>query len=63
MSTMETDFLSIKGNEVFQEIVISRVSCSSMFSVQFCFLDNNPSYGKKLMLKDKCDRGISRHVR
>ena len=34
MRTMETDFLSIKGNEVVEELIfISRVSCSSMFSV------------------------------
>nr|XP_058961078.1 uncharacterized protein LOC131788010 isoform X2 [Pocillopora verrucosa] len=28
-----------------------------------CPQDNNPTNGKKLMLKDKCDRGISKHVR
>ena len=29
----------------------------------FSSLDNNPTYGKKLMLKDKCDLSISKHVR
>jgi len=28
-----------------------------------CPQDNNPTYGKKLMLKDKCDLSISKHVR
>ena len=32
------------------------------FSLLF-LADNNPTYGKKLMLKDKCDLSISRHVR
>ncbi|XP_066014989.1 uncharacterized protein [Pocillopora verrucosa] len=30
---------------------------------EVCPQDNNPTYGKKLMLKDKCDLSISRHVR
>lgn len=25
--------------------------------------DNNPTYGKRLMLKDKCDLSISKHIR
>ncbi|XP_073247149.1 uncharacterized protein [Porites lutea] len=28
-----------------------------------CPQDNNPTYGKKLMLKDSCDLSISRHIR
>ena len=36
--------------------------CLSVFSLLF-LADNNPTYGKKLMLKDKCDLSISRHVR
>lgn len=28
-----------------------------------CPEDNNPTYGKKMMLKDTCDLGISRHER
>jgi len=28
-----------------------------------CPQDNNPTYGKKLMLKDKCDLSISKHIR
>ena len=34
-----------------------------MFSVYFCVVDNNPAYGERLMLKDKCDRGIFEHMR
>ena len=34
----------------------------SLFSF-FIFVDNNPTYYKKLMLKDKCDLGISKHIR
>lgn len=34
-----------------------------MFSVYFCFVDNNPTYGERLMLKDKCDGGIFEHRR
>ena len=31
--------------------------------LRFSSLDNYPTYSKKLMLKDKCDLSISRHVR
>ena len=34
----------------------------SLFSF-FIFVDNNPTYYKKLMLKDKCDLSISKHIR
>ena len=36
--------------------------CLSVFSLLF-FVDNNPTKGKKLMLKDECHLNISRHVR
>lgn len=34
-----------------------------MCILYFSSSDNNPTYGKKLMLKDKCDLSISKHVR
>lgn len=34
----------------------------SLFSF-FISVDNNPTYYKKLMLKDKCDLSISKHIR
>lgn len=54
---------------IFKSIYENNASICSrpgyFFVCIFCFssLDNNPTYGKKLMLKDKCDPSISKHVR